>query len=276
MSPSSDTRWRFGAYELDLQQLRLHGRPLKLQQKVFLALLMLVEHHDRLVTREELRQALWSSDTFVNFDQSLNTAVRKLRELFGDSGGRQQFIQTIPRRGYRFIAAVANSGDSGPLSSPCFKTRIAVVPFKNVSNKSGDPFATELTDHLILELVRLAPERIAVICLFSGLRGRGNGTQEMFDELQADYVLKGSVRHCGDRFRVCAALVQTSTRTYVWSESYEQESSDNMAEPHDIASRIVMSLAMKVACPVRETEAADVNGKVSEPGLTPPKAIPVN
>jgi cholera toxin transcriptional activator len=99
---------RFGVFELDLSagELRKNGRKLRLQEQPFQILALLLERAGDVVTREELRQKLWPADTFVDFDHGLNTAVNKLRELLGDSASNPRFIETLARRGYRFIAPV--------------------------------------------------------------------------------------------------------------------------------------------------------------------------
>ena len=99
---------RFGLFEVDPEasELRKKGVRLKLQDQPFNLLLVLIEHPGSLVTRDELRQRLWNPDTFVEFDHSLNTAMMRLREALGDSSENPRFIQTVPRKGYRFIAPV--------------------------------------------------------------------------------------------------------------------------------------------------------------------------
>ena len=99
-------RVRFGVYEVDLRssELRKQGRKVKLQEQPFRILALLLERRGEVVTREELRKRLWSDDTFVDFDHSLNTAVMRLRESLGDSSDNPRFIETLPRHGYRFIA----------------------------------------------------------------------------------------------------------------------------------------------------------------------------
>jgi DNA-binding winged helix-turn-helix (wHTH) protein len=102
---------RFGVFELDLAagELRKSGAKLRLQEQPFQVLALLLERPGDLVTREEIRQKLWPADTFVDFDHSLNTAVNKLRETLGDSASNPRYIETLARRGYRFIAPVQNS-----------------------------------------------------------------------------------------------------------------------------------------------------------------------
>ena len=99
---------RFGAFELDLRtgELRKGGFRVRLQEQPLRILVLLVERVGELVTREDLRQRLWSQDTFVDFDRGLNNAVRRLREALGDSADAPRFIETLARRGYRFIAPV--------------------------------------------------------------------------------------------------------------------------------------------------------------------------
>ena len=100
--------FRFGAYEADLGsgELRKSGLRLRVQEQPFQVLLVLLERPSEVVTREELRQKLWPADTFVDFDHSLNTVINKLREALSDSASNPRFIETLARRGYRFLAPV--------------------------------------------------------------------------------------------------------------------------------------------------------------------------
>src|SRR5467141_4194719 len=98
----------FGVFELDFGtgELRKVGFKIKLQDQPFQVLAMLLEHPGELVTREELHRRLWPSDTFVDFEHGLNAAVRRLRDALGDSAESPQFVETLPRRGYRFVAPI--------------------------------------------------------------------------------------------------------------------------------------------------------------------------
>jgi TolB-like protein/DNA-binding winged helix-turn-helix (wHTH) protein/Flp pilus assembly protein TadD len=99
---------RFGVFELDLQsgQLRKHGLRVRLQEQPFKILVMLLERHGDVVTREELQKELWPADTFVDFDHGLNKAINKVRDALGDSAESPRFVETVSRRGYRFVADV--------------------------------------------------------------------------------------------------------------------------------------------------------------------------
>jgi len=103
---------RFGVFEVDVRagELRKQGVRIKLQEQPFHVLTVLLQRPDEVVTREELRNQNWPADTFVDFDNSLNTAINKLREALGDSADSPRFIETLPRRGYRFIAPVIGNG----------------------------------------------------------------------------------------------------------------------------------------------------------------------
>ena len=120
-------RTRFGPYEVDLRsgELYKHGIRLKLQDQPFQVLAILLEHSGDVVTRDELRQRLWPADTFVDFDTGLNSAIKKLRDVLSDSADEPRYIETLHRRGYRFIAPVENGPQ--PKSSPV-ELRVVPVP----------------------------------------------------------------------------------------------------------------------------------------------------
>src|SRR6202167_6432593 len=120
MTPhTASESFRFGEFELDLQtaELRQNGQTTILQEQAFHILAALLERPGRVVTRDELRKRVWSSHTFVDFDQGLNKAVNRLRDALGDSAEHPRFIETLPRRGYRFIAPVQRMENSTPSAS---------------------------------------------------------------------------------------------------------------------------------------------------------------
>jgi cholera toxin transcriptional activator len=110
----------FGPFEADIPaaELRKHGLRIKLHAQPFQVLVMLLERPNELVTREEMRQRLWGSDTFVDFDHGLNSAVNKIRESLNDSAARPRYIETVPGKGYRFIAPVASAVAPSPAPVP--------------------------------------------------------------------------------------------------------------------------------------------------------------
>jgi DNA-binding winged helix-turn-helix (wHTH) protein len=120
-------RARFDAFEVDMHsgEVRKHGIRLKLHGQPFQVLSLLLEHPGDLVTREEFRQKLWTGDTFVGFDTGLNSAVKKLRDALCDSAEEPRYIETLPRRGYRFIAQVQDGDPPAPVP---IEERPATVP----------------------------------------------------------------------------------------------------------------------------------------------------
>ena len=119
MKAASPNRVRVGAFEFDLRagELRSGDRKVRLQEQPFQILLMLVECSDGLVTREEIQKKLWPNDTVVEFDHSIHTAIKKLRQAFGDSAEDPKYIETVARRGYRLMVSVEQM-DAGPANAP--------------------------------------------------------------------------------------------------------------------------------------------------------------
>jgi Tol biopolymer transport system component/DNA-binding winged helix-turn-helix (wHTH) protein len=154
MPVNTPRTWRFGVFELDAPsgELRRNGTVVRLREQPARILLLLLENAGQMVTREQLRQHLWPSDTFVDFDHSLNSAVMKLREALGDSADKPLYIETITKKGYRFVAPVSQPGDTqnggaSPQSTagpelPVFNTReqsngSIEVPSKAPDEKQG-------------------------------------------------------------------------------------------------------------------------------------------
>ena len=129
-SPASSVH-RFGVFELDSEsgELRRHGLKIRLPEQSFQILQLLLSRPGEVVTRDELKQVLWTSDTFVDFEAGLNSAVRKLRDALDDSAENSQFVETLPRRGYRFIASVSSPvAEPPPASAPTFTPVPAAPP----------------------------------------------------------------------------------------------------------------------------------------------------
>src|SRR5213596_1662458 len=123
-------RWRFGQFEIDLStgELRKNGLRMHIQEQPLRILGALLERAGELVTREELRERLWPSETFVNFERSLNAAVAKLRQVLSDSAEQPRYVETVARRGYRFVAPVE-------ASLPPHKTTVA--PLDSIDGEAG-------------------------------------------------------------------------------------------------------------------------------------------
>src|SRR5260370_39578432 len=143
-----------GGIELDRRagEIRKEGLRISLPEQLFRLLLLLMDHAGEVVTREEIRSKLWS-DSFVNFDDSINSAIKRLRQCLEDSAANPRFIETLPGHGYRFavpaahITSISNTLDG---SAEGVEPRVAVLPFESLS---GDPADDELVDGLTEALV---------------------------------------------------------------------------------------------------------------------------
>src|SRR5437899_3100242 len=216
---------RFGVFEVDLRagELRKQGVKIKLQEQPFHLLQMLLEHPGEIVTREELRGRIWPADTFVDFDQGLNNAIKRLRESLSDSPDNPRFIETIPRHGYRFIGMTGSS-------TPGRMRSLAVLPLENLSH---DPqleyFAEGLTEALITTLAKIGELRVVSrtsAMLYKNVR---KPLSEIARELEVDAIVEGTVLRAGHRVRITAQLIDAAKETHLWAESYERDLRDVLA-----------------------------------------------
>lgn len=237
----------FGTFELDLDtgELRKRGVKLKLQPKPVAVLSLLVRHAGQLVTQDALRRELWADDTFVDFERGLGNALWKLRGVLGDAADNPRFIETLPRKGYRFIAPVRRAGtDSSPR-----RTMIAVLPFDDLGQAPAADYLVEgLTEELITQLGRLNPQRLGVIARASAMRYKGTewSVRAVGRDLGVRYLLLGSIRRAGTRLRVTAQLVQISDQANVWGDSYDRLADDMVGVQIDLAQEIVKALAIEL------------------------------
>ena len=243
---------RFESFELDVRsrELRKGKQRIRLQEQPFEILRLMLERPGDVVTREELARHLWPQGTFVDFEHSLNAAVKRLRAALGDDADNPRFVETLPRRGYRFIASLRDGETVAvlPVVSD-YKARLAVLPFANLS---GDPaqeyFSDGLTEEMTLQLGRLGRGRIAVISRSSSnaFKGSGRRAREIGEILRADYLLEGSVRREADRVRITAQLVETRSEAHLWTDAYERSLTDCLSVQAEVAARIARSLAVEL------------------------------
>jgi len=240
---------RFGAFEVDVtsRELRKHGVRISLEGKPFEILIALLENPGRVVTRKVLRQKLWP-DSHVRFEQSLNTAVNKLRGSLGDSPATPRYVETLPRLGYRFIAPVEKLHKPREANT---KTMLAVLPLDNLS---GDPeqayFVDGLFEELLAELGQLNPRRLGVIARTSSMLYR-NTTKtlgEIAQELNVEYILEGSVRLDKKKksVRITVQLIQSGDQTHVWSASYDHSFHEILSVQKNVAEQIGKALALEL------------------------------
>lgn len=282
-SEDSGSVIRFGVFEIDVRagELRKAGVRVKLQEQPYQVLLALLERAGRPVTREELRARLWPKDTFVDFDHSLSIAVTKIRDALDDRATTPRFIETLPRRGYRFVGPVERVAIGGDrvgarptrAGQPILRSlmtfagilvvatvaftswrrdhvpspahRIAVLPLKNLNPDASDYFSDGLTDEIIHNLSLI--DRLEVKSRSSSFefKDKPRNARDIGRRLGVDLVLEGSVLREGDRLRITAALVSTADDATVWSGLYDRKSQDVFAIQDEISRSIVNELRLK-------------------------------
>ena len=245
---SAAPKIRFDGYQVDLEAGQLHKRGVRisLREKSFQVLALLLEHPGKVVTREELRRRLWPDDVFVDLDNNLNTAIARLREALSDSAEHPRFIETLPKRGYRFIASVSEAAPAlqGP---PARKARLVVLPFANQSGDSTlEYFSDAMTEEIITELASLAPAQLAVIARTTSLHYKGThkDVARIGRELGVDYALEGSVHRAEDRIGINVQLIQISDQTHLWAKRYDAELRDAFSTLSAIAQAIAVQIGI--------------------------------
>jgi TolB-like protein/DNA-binding winged helix-turn-helix (wHTH) protein len=299
---------RFGLFELDLKsgQLRKNGSRIRIPQQPVQVLALLLERPGEVVRREELRQKLWSPDTFVDFDHGLNKSVQKLRDALGDSAESPRFIETIPRVGYRFIAPVTGGvrpdiqeldeqtrnpfaaepvNDQSALVSQtkswtnpvwlcvagCVVVllvgaewmahrkqererqmapilSLAVLPLENLSGDSEqDYLADGMTDELTTMLAKDSTLHIVSRTSAMQYKGVSRPLREIAQELRVNGVVEGSLERNGNKVHMTLQLIQASSDTHVWAESYDRDANNMVSLPGEAAMAIAKKTNSAVA-----------------------------
>jgi adenylate cyclase len=251
VSPLSSSQGiiRFGDFDVDLRsgELRKRGVRIKLQIQPFQVLQILLQQADEVVTREELQKRIWPADTFVDFDHGLNNAVKKLREALGDDAENPRFIETLPKRGYRFIAPVEEFGNgtrllAGPPAAVTVDS-IAVLPFTSMSADPEDEFfADGMTEEIINALAQI--EQLHVVARTSAFyfRGKYIDVRAVGKRLNVRTVLLGSVRRADNELRITAQLINVEDGYHLWSDRYDRAVKDIFEIQDEIARSIAERL----------------------------------
>lgn len=244
-TPVAQVRLQFGEFELDLAKecLTRGGEIVELQQQPLRLLISLVRSPGELVRREDLREELWPDGIHVDFEHGLNTAIRRLREVLGDTAGTPRFIETFPRRGYMFIAPVQSLSVQRE-----GRTGVLVMPFLNLTSEpDGDHLTEGITEDLLTELSRI--RTLKVLSRTSSMRFRNSGRtiREIARELQVDVVIEGSVRREGRRVRIAARVVDGRTEEQLWANVYERDLHSLFAIQRNVAQHIAAALAPQLS-----------------------------
>jgi TolB-like protein/Tfp pilus assembly protein PilF len=246
---------QFGRFELDPAnfELRRDGQRIKLDRKPLELLILLASRPGMLIAHEEAVHAVWGKRAVIEFDSALYTAIRKIRRALGDKSSRPRIVQTVARKGYRFIAVAAERARRAAAPQEGGDPRrkmLAVLPLQNLS---GDPrhdyFSDGLTEDLIGELGSFSPQELGVIARTSVMRYKGNRTSaaRIGAELGVEYLIQGSARH--ERGRVCIALhlVRTRDQTLVWADRYERPVNDVLRIQAEVARSVADRIRLKLA-----------------------------
>jgi len=336
---------RFGEdFELDLRPRRLRrgSHVLKLERIPLEILILLLEHRGEIVSREKIVARVWGNDVFLDTDNSIRGAIRKVRQALKDDPETPRFIQTVTGRGYRFIAPIISPQEEHtteppkpeasvvPIGTQSFvrepdswpqggslglmdqeqgrtagqvpgtetargqvrrhartwvfvglaslavvsilslrefwswrgsrvpavfqrKTVLAVLPFDNLSRDPDQEFFSEgLTEEMIAQLGKLNRDRLKVVARSSVAKYKGSGlaAREIGKELNADYLVQGSIRRSSDRIRITVQLIKARDQIDVWTESYDRELKDVLA----VQDSVVRSIASEIHIALTEEQ----------------------
>ena len=244
---------RFGVFEADFRagEVRKRGVKIKLQEQPLQILQMLLQHPGEVVTRDELRQKIWPADTFVDFEQGLYNAVKRLRDALKDSAEKPRFIETLSRHGYRFVGTIETSVRK--IES------LAVLPLDNLSrDPEQDYFAEGLTEALITTLAKIGELRVASRTSAMQYKGVHKPLPEIARELGVDAIVEGTVLRANDRVRITAQLIDAPRETHLWAESYERDLRDVLTLQAEVARAIARQVQIKLT-PQDQTHLAQVH-----------------
>ena len=252
---------RFGqfVFDADTGVLSRNGVPVRLQPQPARVLARLVARAGEVVSREELRQQIWGTDTFVDFERGLNFCIAQIRSALGDSADSPRFVETLPKRGYRFIGPVTAPTPpvvAAPAPRPISRRgiavaallvvvvaagiavlalrhgaegaiRIAVVPFDNETGDTEyDRIAGGVADATVARLA--TPERLKQVSVIGNAailrRPRSfRNLQEIGQELGAHYVVLAQVKNDNNRVRLIAHLIRVADQAHVWAQTFDRD-----------------------------------------------------
>jgi TolB-like protein/Tfp pilus assembly protein PilF len=239
----------FGDFELDDQtfELRRSGERVRLQQQPARVLAFLLSRRGSLVTRDQIREAIWGEDTFVDFEQGLNFCIRQIRLTLNDQPDKPLYIETLPRLGYRFLLDVSESKPPGIVEKRV-RRRIAVMPVEDLAGADNDYFAAGLTEDMLSALSRIDPDRLRVTAgpRLTGAEVSGERFDQIQRQLDLDFLIRTSVRRSQDRIRIIAQLHDLRDRSVLWSETYNRQSTDLLAVQEEVTQRVSQSLALEL------------------------------
>ena len=273
--------FRFGDFELDVPayELRRSGRPIKLERQPMDLLILLVQRRGQLVSRAEIVDRLWGKDVFVDVETGVHTAARKIRQALGDSTDAPAYLETVPGKGYRFVAHI---DDGRPVEShPTLRrpavavglllivlaagvsawtwfraadapaqVALAVLPFENLTgDRDREYLADGLSEETIASLGQIDPERLIVLGRTSMMayKGTRKSLAVIGDELNVDYLIESSVRAESDWLRVTAKLIRVRDQVQVWSATYDRTATSVLGLQSELSTAIAEQIRLRLS-----------------------------
>ena len=242
----------FGDHQLDIarRELRRGSDLITLEPKAFDLLAFLVQNRDRVVSKDDLLQAVWGGR--IVSESALTTRINAVRRALGDDGASKRLVRTFTRKGIRFIGEVTEvsnptasfPGDaSSRISTTAEKPSIAVLPFANLS---GDPEQDYFVDGMVEEITTAISRLpwLVVIARNSSFtyNGKGADAKQVAQELGVRYVLAGSVRKVGNRVRIAGQLIHSATGAHIWADRFDGTLDDIFDLQDRIASSVVVAI----------------------------------
>jgi TolB-like protein/DNA-binding winged helix-turn-helix (wHTH) protein/Flp pilus assembly protein TadD len=280
--------YRFGDFELDIdaQQLRLRGDPVRLERRPLDLLILLVSRHGHVVSREEIIAALWPANVIIDFDSGLNTLARKVRNALGDSSEQPLYIETVSGRGYRFIGKIepiTNPAPEQPAAAPATKapqsryiavlvlsllaiggmilfgqtdslapeqTSIAVFPFENLTGNDELAYlASGIAEETSMSLARIDMPNLRVIGGVStrALADSARSIAQIGRDLNVDFVVLSSLRLDKSRIRVTSRLLRVANDEQVWSASFDRELTNVLGLQRELSIAIAEQIRLRLS-----------------------------
>jgi TolB-like protein/Tfp pilus assembly protein PilF len=245
----NDGSWviHFGEFEADLRagELRRNGLKVRLQEQPFQILAMLLKRPGEIVTREEVRDRLWPAETFVDFDHGLNSAIQRLRVALRDSAEKPDFVETVARRGYRFIAPVASrvllASRHEAIDS------VAVLPFINATGDPNTEYLSDgITDGLINNLSQISTLRVIARSTVFRYKEKNVDPQEAGHDLNVGAVVSGRVLQRGNSLIIQAELMDVATSSQLWGGQYNRGVEDVFLLQDDLSNKISDKLRLRL------------------------------
>ena len=258
------------ALDIDRRELRRGAQQIAVGPQVFDLLVYLVQNRERVVTKDDLLDAVWSG-RFVS-ESNLTTRINAARKAIGDTGEEQRLIRTVPRKGFRFVGVVTCEAENvkdvrgstattpKPLPLPD-KPSIAVLPFDNMSgDREQEYFADGMVEEIITALSRF--RQLFVIARNSTFtyKGQAVDVKQVGRELGVRYVLEGSVRRSDNRVRIAAQLIDATTATHLWADRFDRA----IENIFDLQDRLTATVVGAVAPQLQQAEIERAKRKPTE------------